>query len=524
MLILEIAWYNKYIIFAIVIFIIAFKVWQNKRQQQQRQQQQLQQQIHRRQPVSMQQQLTHVSINTATTEQLENRRLTRSMTPMITSRSGRNAVTFTNNDTTIANTSDDGQETNMRSNEEMIRNKIKERKRNNPRTSRKDDDETKRQREEDWERSNDDNRRISMSHRRESTYGIQSTENAQNINNTQIIQEVVKNIQIMNTTPINTPLPPKFNRIMDVNEWIKEIEVYISLGNFQGRKKNIYWSFIDSNTREMIDESTLNIDDNIATEEIKQKIRELYGRTSQSNTDFMREFHTRRQQPTENIAMYSAVLIALCKRAYPHALNKEQFILDQFIEGVLNRNLKMELYVNRNSMNLKQAIERAQKWEDAFFRVNGDTSQRSKSAVNSNHNAFNVSPNINTKSSPNPTNLPTKQTLYTNPNTIGYTQQHQSNTNQIMIGNYDQNRQQQFSQSRNNQPVQMENVAYNLRPRSQTLTTNRYDANKPNNQNCYNCNATDHHIRDCPTRRRPSDINNNKVYASEPENTNVANV
>lgn len=43
MLILEIAWYNKYIIFAIVIFIIAFKVWQNKRQQQQRQQQQLQQ-------------------------------------------------------------------------------------------------------------------------------------------------------------------------------------------------------------------------------------------------------------------------------------------------------------------------------------------------------------------------------------------------------------------------------------------------------------------------------------------------
>ena len=190
----------------------------------------------------MQQQLTHVSINTATTEQLENRRLTRSMTPMITCRSGRNAVTFTNNDTTIANTSDDGQETNMRSNEEMIRNKIKERKRNNPRTSRKDDDETKRQREEDWERSNDDNRRISMSHRRESTYGIQSTENAQNINNAQIIQDVVRNIQIMNTTPINTPLPPKFNRIMDVNEWIKEIEVYISLGNFQGRKKNIYWS------------------------------------------------------------------------------------------------------------------------------------------------------------------------------------------------------------------------------------------------------------------------------------------
>ena len=184
----------------------------------------------------------------------------------------------------------------------------------------------------------------------------------------------------------------------------------------------------------------------------------------------------------------------------------------------------MELYVNRNSMNLKQAKERAQKWEDAFFRVNGDTSQRSKNAVNSNHSAFNVSPNINTKSSPNTTNLPTKPILYTNPNTTGYTQQYQSNTNQIMIGNYDQNRQQQFSQSRNNQPVQMENVAYNLRPRSQTLTTNRYDANKPNNQNCYNCNATDHHIRYCPTRRRPPDINNNKVYASEPENTNVANV
>ena len=68
MLILEIAWYNKYIIVTIVIFIIAVKVWQNKRQQQQGQQHQLQQLIQRRQPVSMQQQLTHVSINTATTE------------------------------------------------------------------------------------------------------------------------------------------------------------------------------------------------------------------------------------------------------------------------------------------------------------------------------------------------------------------------------------------------------------------------------------------------------------------------
>ena len=61
---------------------------------------------------------------------------------------------------------------------------------------------------------------------------------------------------------------------MDVNEWIRDMDLYNNLNNVRGNKKNIFWAFMDTATREMIQEETLSDNDDDA-DEIRQRLRKL---------------------------------------------------------------------------------------------------------------------------------------------------------------------------------------------------------------------------------------------------------
>ena len=227
----------------------------------------------------------------------------------------------------------------------------------------------------------------------------------------------------------------------------------------------------------MLDEDTLSIDDERATEEIKQRMRRLFGRVGQNNTEAIREFHARRQNPVENVTLFSAHLTALCKKAYPFALNKEDFIIDQFIEGLINRQLKMELLLNRQNIDLQGAVNMARRYENAYLKINGSLNTRSRSQAELTQN--NINQKVNTTTSNNNINRATSVT----PN----------------IGNYDQTRSQLNRQSQQSQTSsQNNNDVRFLRTRSELNSPNFYDSGKPNNQNCYYCNAADHVIRNCP--------------------------
>ena len=80
---------------------------------------------------------------------------------------------------------------------------------------------------------------------------------------------LIRSLNTIPTTSITYPAPLKFNHNnMDVNEWIMDMDQYINLNNVRGNKKHIFWAFMDTATREMIQEETLSDNDDAAADEI----------------------------------------------------------------------------------------------------------------------------------------------------------------------------------------------------------------------------------------------------------------
>jgi hypothetical protein len=258
------------------------------------------------------------------------------------------------------------------------------------------------------------------------------------------------------STQINYPPPSKFNKATNVNEWIREMDLYLELCNIRDRKKTVYWAYLDDPTRKMLQYYMFNENDDIAVEQLKEKLKELYGRIPKGALDHMKDFSSRKQQPNENVRMYEVELEYLCKQAFPNCLNYESYIIDQFTEGVLNRKLQHELMTKRPD-NIVDMIELATQYENAYIK---QTKQRDGSTKTP------TTPTTTTTSTQQPyqqTQAQTATTTNTN-NTPRITSSSQ-------VGNYN-NRQQQPS----------------------------YNAPKP----CYQCNSTEHLMRDCPSRARPS--------------------
>ena len=143
------------------------------------------------------------------------------------------------------------------------------------------------------------------------------------------------------------------------------MELYIDLTNVRDKKKTVYWAYLDLDTRKMLSEVDFDEDDEIAALQLKRKLVELFGQRQKDTLDLIKEFGQRRQRVGENVRMYCLELQAMCKRAFTDCLNHEKYIMQQFIAGVGNRQLQLNLSsVQPESLNKMMDI--ATKYEEAF--------------------------------------------------------------------------------------------------------------------------------------------------------------
>jgi hypothetical protein len=290
-------------------------------------------------------------------------------------------------------------------------------------------------------------------------------------------------IHITTGIPINVPSPAKFNPNQDVTEWILDMENYICLVNASNRKKSVYLAFLTPAVREKVNERSLSADEAIAAEQIKERLVNLYAKPGKTTSDYVREFNQRTQSTNENVRMFCADLESICQRAFPDTPNLEQYIIGQFTEGVTNRQCKTYLRINVPN-TVKEMVEIATKYENAH--IKDRASERDTSTTRGHYQP------------PQPQTSGQQQ----------QTPQRQSSSN-LIIGNYDKTK-----AAMQNQGQSTEGRTYSLRDRSATQPPDRYDANA-NAQRiarpCYNCQSTDHVIRDCPTRPAArSNQNNNQ--------------
>ena len=124
-----------------------------------------------------------------------------------------------------------------------------------------------------------------------------------------IVQQVLSNSQ---TSPINYPAPPKFNKNMNIDDWTREMDLYIELTNIRDRKKIFYWAYLDETTRKMLRSLEFDEDDEIALDQLKRKFSELFGKIRKQPLEHMKEFNNRTQQQNENVRVYG---IATARKA-----------------------------------------------------------------------------------------------------------------------------------------------------------------------------------------------------------------
>ena len=357
--------------------------------------------------------------------------------------------------------------------------------------------EYKRRMEMEWENDNDENlreERSSVSRGTSQPRTSVSTEappaNVPQIDAATLLQNALaQRIQINTQLPINFPPPKKFEKHMDVHEFIRDIDVYIELSNITGRKKTVYWTLLSSEVRELLEAEDLIEDDEIAVEQIREKLQSLFGRTGKGNLDFVREFTYRRQQASENVRLYCTELQRLCKRAFPDMQNTDSYVVSRFIEGILNRELKIQLSVHKPK-TVKAMLEIATKYEEAYLEFRNP---RTSSTPNNQQHPTN--PTTSAPTNDQNQSLPTQR----------------SSSSQPRMGQQDQSR---FSL----QP-QDGTKAYNLRDRSLTRPPDRYNSGNQQPRPCWQFGATDHVIRNCPVR--PAARSGQPQSSNQPQQTNL---
>ena len=240
--------------------------------------------------------------------------------------------------------------------------------------------------------------------------------------------------------PMNCPAPPKFRHDLNIHEWIEEINNYIAINNWDGKKKSIYWMFMDTTTRAIINEDSLDDNEDRAIEQIKDRLIEIYGSQERSSMEKIKEFTSRKQKNDENVRMYSADLEVLVRRTFPRITTQEQeqYVISLFIDGILNNQLKIHLAVNRPP-NIKAMVATAAKYENAFFKTREAAtraqSQNNQRQSNNNHQPPPTQPIQQSHIDNQSQNFPPTRAASSNP----------------MIGNYEYNRiPQQLTQPHNN--------------------------------------------------------------------------
>ena len=109
---------------------------------------------------------------------------------------------------------------------------------------------------------------------------------------------------------------------MNVNDWIREMDLYIQLSNIRDKKKVFYWAYLDSETQKLLGGVDFDEDDDeIAVDQLKFNLKELFGKIRKQPLEHMKAFHSRTQSFNENVRIYCLDLKRLALKAFPHSIN-----------------------------------------------------------------------------------------------------------------------------------------------------------------------------------------------------------
>jgi predicted DNA binding CopG/RHH family protein len=199
-------------------------------------------------------------------------------------------------------------------------------------------------------------------------------------NSPETSKEPSKTVIIQASAPINYPPPAKFNKSMNVADWIRDMDLYIDICNVKDKKKTIFWAYLEEAIRKMLKNFTFDENDDIAVQELKQKLTELFGRIPLSAHEQMKAFNSCEQDVNENVRVYENRLEGLCRKAFPNCLNYEAYIIDQFTNGVLNKKLQHDLLTSK-PLSIADMLDKATNYEVAYKK---QSKQREESNKQSN--------------------------------------------------------------------------------------------------------------------------------------------
>jgi len=303
-----------------------------------------------------------------------------------------------------------------------------------------------------------------------------------------MVQDIVQAISSNTSGHVNYPAPPKYNKSMNIGDWIREMDLYIDLNGIRGKKHKVFFAFLEDSIRKILRNNEYDDDDETALEQLKEHLNTLFSKIKKTPLELQKEFNERRQSHGENVRIYGMELTRLCKKAFPHCLNIEEYVIEQFIAGIINDRLKHELLTNRPPTVLNM-IDVATKFENAHMTI-----KRSKEANNNNRTDENSkrSPPQGNNNNPQPkqsSNVPANPT--------------QSSLNSSHIGNYNRN-------NANDNSVRFN--SFSVRPQ----TSN----NQQDTRLCFTCNSPDHVKINCPTRQTAS----TSAASSSLQTTQINNV
>lgn len=175
-----------------------------------------------------------------------------------------------------------------------------------------------------------------------------------------------RGIQIVNNYASIAQSPAKFEPARnDINSYLLEFELYLKIANIANNKKDTLLSFFSPSTRSMLYGIKFNDDDEIAYLELKQQMIKIFGKCGNSQVQYLRLFNTRNQEKYENVYTYSLKLRELAVKAIPNNPDADQMVLNQFIVGLRDRDLKTKL-MTEEVRTLEEAIKRAVRLESIF--------------------------------------------------------------------------------------------------------------------------------------------------------------
>ena len=287
------------------------------------------------------------------------------------------------------------------------------------------------------------------------------------------IQDIVHAINANTSGHVNYPAPPKYNKTMNIGDWIREMDLYIDLNGIRGKKHKVFFAFLEDSIRKILRNNEYDDDDEIALEQLKEHLNTLFSKIKKTPLELQKEFNERRQNHGENVRIYGMDLTRLCKKAFPHCLNIEEYVIEQFIAGVINDKLKHELLTNRPTTVLNM-IEVATKFENAHMKIKRNKENNSNNRIDENSKRSPPLGHINNQQTKQQNNVPANPT--------------HGNLNSSHIGNYNRNPAINDNNSRFN--------TFNVRPQAST--------SQQDPRLCFTCNSPDHLKVNCPTRQTAS--------------------